>query len=93
MFFFIEVTDTFGGEANYSWVTRHVIKGKSMLGAVHRFSKLSGLQWRKVCDHGDQKRYDSESGATCYFIEQLSDDADEQAESLKFHSLNTDDRS
>ena len=26
--YFIEVTDTFGGEANYSWVTRHVIKAK-----------------------------------------------------------------
>jgi len=24
--YFIEITDTFGGEANYSWVTRHVIK-------------------------------------------------------------------
>jgi len=22
--FFIEVTDVYGGEANYSWVTRHV---------------------------------------------------------------------
>jgi len=30
--FFIEVTDVYGGEANYSWVTRHV--------------RRSGLNWR-----------------------------------------------
>lgn len=62
--FYIEVTDTFGDEANYSWVTRHIIKAKSLKGAVNRFSRISGIKWHAVgCD-----RYDSESGATCYFI-------------------------
>ena len=65
----IEITDTFGGEANYSWVTRHEIKAKSMLGAVQKLSRLSGLNWRKVGDYGDMCRYDSKSGATCAFIE------------------------
>lgn len=65
----IEITDTFGGEANYSWVTRHEIKAKSMLGAVQKLSRLSGLNWRKVGDYGDIRRYDSTSGATCAFIE------------------------
>lgn len=80
--FFIEVTDTFGGEANYSWVTRHVIRANTQRGAINRFSKMSGMKWRGVgCD-----RYDSESGATCFFIEVY--DAD-------FHSemtFNTDER-
>ena len=69
--YYIEVTDTFGGEANYSWVTRHIIKAKSMRGAVQRFSRMSGMSWHCVYDLGDSKRYDSKSGATCYFIEEI----------------------
>lgn len=62
--FFIEVTDVYGGEANYSWVTRHVITATTQRGAVNKFSRLSGNNWHAVgCD-----RYDSKSGATCFFI-------------------------
>lgn len=55
-----EVTDTFCGEANYSWVSRGVIKGKqselfSNLAAVRRVKKEIG--WNgircKVTDYGD----------------------------------------
>ena len=73
--YYIEVTDTYGGEANYAWVTRHIIKAKSMRGAVQRFSRMSGMSWHCVGDYGDQMRYDSKSGATCYFINGI--DADE----------------
>lgn len=72
--FCIEVTDTFGGEANYSWVTRHVIKGNTERGAINRFSRMSGINWHCVGNYGDQKRYDSNSGATCYFIEDYSEE-------------------
>ena len=65
----IEITDTFGGEANYSWVTRHEIKAKSILGAVQKLSRMSGLNWRLNYDAGGLRRYDSRSGATCAFIE------------------------
>lgn len=65
----IEITDTFGGEANYSCVTRHEIKAKSMLGAVQKLSRMSGLNWRCTGDYGGMRRYDSESGATCAFVE------------------------
>ena len=66
--YFIEVTDTFGGEANYSWVTRHVIRANNTRGAVQRFSRMSGMNWHCEANYGDCARYDSESGATCYFI-------------------------
>lgn len=73
--FYIEVTDTFGGEANYSWVTRHVIRATTLRGAVNRFSRLSGMKWCCTGDyHFDSKRYDSKSGATCYFIEEFDPD-------------------
>jgi hypothetical protein len=66
--FNIEVTDTFGGEANYSWVTRHEVESNTLLGAVQKFARMSGMSWHKVGDYGDQRRYDSKSGATCFFI-------------------------
>lgn len=81
-FYFIEVTDTFGGDANYSWATRHLIKGKTARGAVNRFSRLSGMSWRNM----GFDRYDSKSGATCFFIEQWDGDAD------RLPRLDTDDR-
>ena len=80
--YFIEVTDTFGGEANYSWATRHVIKAESLKGAVNALSRRSGISWRS-----DGFRYLSKSGATCAFIEEFDPE---------FHGeymFDTDDRS
>ena len=68
--YFIEVTDTFGGEANYAWVIRHVIKAKSLRGAVNAFSRSYGISWHSVGDN----RYDSKSGSTCFFIEEFDED-------------------
>ena len=85
--FFIEVTDTYGGDANYSWLTRHVIKAKNARGAVQKFSRLSGMNWRLDYDCGNcEAKYLSKSGATCYFIQPY--DADCHAE----YSFNTDER-
>lgn len=68
--FFVEVTDTFCGEANYSWATRHVVKAKSVLGAIQWLSRATGLKWRF-----DGVRYNSASGATCAFIEYFDSEA------------------
>lgn len=65
----VEITDTFGGEANYSWVTRHVIRAQSPRGVAIVMNRRSGLGFRKVDDYGDLVRYDSASGATCMFVE------------------------
>ena len=62
--YFIEITDMYCGEANYSWVTRHVIRAKSERGAVNALSRRSGMQWRF-----DGLRYLSKSGATCAFVD------------------------
>lgn len=74
MIYFVEITDVYGGEANYSWVTRHKVKARSMVSAMRRISRSSGLNWRKVTHYGDGARYDSKSGATCAFISEWSDD-------------------
>ena len=77
--FFVEITDTFGGEANYSWVTRHKVKASTIRGAVVRINRDSGLGFRKTHDMGDSTRYDSHSGATCAFIEQWDDSTHNEA--------------
>ena len=52
----VEVTDTFGGESNYSWVRRYEFTAKSDLAAVRKAKNLAG--WRGIrCereDYGDQ---------------------------------------
>jgi len=72
--FLIEITDTFGGEANYSWVTRHKVRAKSARGAITRLNKHSGLRFHRVADYGDSIRFDSKSGATCAFLSEWGDD-------------------
>lgn len=62
--YYVEITDMFGGEANYSWVTRHVVRAKSERGAVNTMSRRSGMNWRN-----DGLKYLSKSGATCMFID------------------------
>lgn len=41
-FWFVELTDTFGGEANYSWVTRVKVQARTLAHAVRRFSRDAG---------------------------------------------------
>ena len=69
MYYYVELTDTFGGDANYSWVTRLKVSANTMIGAVRKVGRNTGLSWRKAYDMGDVVRYDSRSGATCFFIE------------------------
>ena len=40
-FYFVELTDTFGGEANYSWVNRYKVVASSFNGAIRKVSKDS----------------------------------------------------
>ena len=68
-FFHIEITDTYAGEANYSWVTRHKVKASTIQGAITKVAKDSGLSFRKKWGFADSARYDSKSGATCAFVD------------------------
>jgi hypothetical protein len=71
-FFNVEITDTFAGEANYSWITRHKVKANTIQGAISKVAKDSGLSFRKTIT-GEVTRYDSKSGATCAFVEEWDD--------------------
>ena len=46
--FDIELTDTFAGEANYSWVKRAQIKAKNFRGAIIKAKREFGITLRHV---------------------------------------------
>lgn len=77
--YFIEETDTFGGEANYNHVNRYIIKSSTPRGALR---KVASTGWRMVY----ATRADSASGLTCWFVKWISpEDADRLVE--KYSSI------
>jgi len=65
----VEITDTFGGEANYSWAQRFRVHARSPRGAIIKVSRYAGLQGRlrRVLDTGDLVRHDVQGAAVCVF--------------------------
>jgi hypothetical protein len=67
--FDIEMTDTFGGEANYCWVVRDTIKATTMSGALRVFKRKHGVgRTRKEYDFGDMRRYKIANANVCIFV-------------------------
>jgi len=66
--FYVEMTDTFGGEANYSWVNRFLVKAKTMRGAIGKVTRRTGYPARKDYDTGDMARYNVPRYSICYFV-------------------------
>ena len=67
--FFVEFTDTHGGQPNYSWVTRHKVKASSPIGVIRKVNRVMGVQFKREYNYGEYVRYNSKSGATCAFVE------------------------
>ena len=66
--FKIEVTDTFGGEANYCWVRRYEYEAKSMLGAIQKLAREHGAGWSIDYSTGDMARYNLKGACICAFV-------------------------
>ena len=66
--FYVEVTDTSGGDANYAWVHRYIVSAQSELGAIRKVSRKEGLSFRKEWDDGFCTRYDAKGAAICALI-------------------------
>jgi len=66
----IEFTDTFGGEANYCFVSRFSVNACSMRGAVIVAARHLGYSGRVVCDGkwGDGGRWNIRRAALCFFV-------------------------
>jgi hypothetical protein len=69
-FYLVEMTDTFGGEANYSWCHRLNVRAISIRGAVRKARKYWGESGRirKIYDCGDSARYDVTGACVCIFV-------------------------
>lgn len=73
--FHIEITDTFGGEANYCWKKNYLVKATSPRGAIASLARHEGAGWRMAWDSGDTVRYDLRGAAVCAFVMYLDDSA------------------
>ena len=73
--FFVEVTDTYGGEANYCWANRYKVSATSFRGAIGKVARLSGLKFRNAGDYGDLARYNARRAAICAFVSYWDDDS------------------
>ena len=70
--YFIEMTDTFGGEANYCWVNRFIVSASTPRGAMRRVCARTGDRVQCVMP-GDPERWDSKTDCVCYFVEYIDD--------------------
>lgn len=68
MQFFVEMTDTYGGEANYSWVNRFLVTASSFRGAISKVTRKTGVHARKVLDAGDFAQYRCPGRCITYFV-------------------------
>lgn len=68
--YFVEMTDTYGGEANYSWVTRFLVQSVSMRGAVSKVTRETGYCARLDYNSDDMARYNATSACICYFVQE-----------------------
>jgi hypothetical protein len=68
--YFVEVTDTYGGEANYCWAHHFKVEAKTERGAVRKVRREMELgSSRCVMDAGDMQRWDIKGAAICMFVE------------------------
>jgi hypothetical protein len=72
--YFVEVTDTYGGEANYCWVNRYKVRASSMMGAARRVAHQGGYEVRKDYNTGDMARYNAKGECVCMFVEHYDSD-------------------
>jgi len=74
----IEITDTFGGDANYCgvkrftyhycWVKRFTYQAKTMRGAIQKLAREHGGGWRFEYGDSESARYNLSGSAICLFI-------------------------
>lgn len=74
--YYVECTDTFGGEANYNWCHRFIVKAKTPLGAIRKVTRETGCPARKAWNSGDVTRYDVPNASICYFVTWLEETAE-----------------
>lgn len=72
--YFVEMTDTFAGEANYCWVNRFIVSASSHRGAMRRVCNRTGDKVYCVDRYNEPQTWDSTIGCIRYFVEYVDDD-------------------
>ena len=64
-----EVSDTFGGEMNGTWIRRYKVHAKSLRGALIKVNREEGFSGRtkKVMESGELTRWDVSGACICIF--------------------------
>lgn len=86
--YFVEMTDTFCGEANYSWVNRFLVKAASFRGAISKVTRKTGYHARKVMDCGDMAQYTVPGACITYFVN-WTDEAERERLTANYTNLET----
>ena len=73
--YFVEMTDTFGGDANYSWVKRLHVRASSVVGAIRKARTHWGCTDRitKAWGDGETRRYNVQGACVCLFVSHLEE--------------------
>jgi len=77
--YFFEVTDTYGAEANYSWVRRYKVKASTMTGAIRKVNKEEGYGRLRKDSYGDLCRWDVVGACICIFGSDWVPDGEQRA--------------
>lgn len=76
--YFVEMTDTYGGEANYSWAQRFKVKAASKRGALQKVSRLTAVNWRKeydIPDFNETTKYKARRRCLALFVSCWDEDS------------------
>jgi len=73
--YYVEMTDTFAGELNYSWVKRFVVKAETLKSCMRKISMETGYNARMQWRIGDEDAMYKVTGACIgYSVEWLNED-------------------
>lgn len=82
-YFYVEITDMYGGEANFAWVKRYKVEATTPRGAIRKINKETGSNFRRDMDLGETYRYISPSRTMCAFVSWWSIFWDEKPSNVK----------
>ena len=79
--YYVEVTDTYGGDANFSWVKRFKVHANTDAGAMRKVAKNMGYGGGtfKDWDTGDMSRWVWRHACVCAFVEGYEDQAERRS--------------
>lgn len=75
--YYVEVTDTFGGEANYTWVRRFKVHANTMRGAMRKVASTMGFGGVRQCwSNGFESHWNWRDAHICASVEEYENQAE-----------------